>query len=111
VYTGGAIEAGTAFTIQALTAVQVTKENIYSKVLALSTMLNDNEVPQENRWLVVPAQIGQLIRLSPEYVGIGSEGGRNQYRTVDCLFNTQVLMFTKSQRQELAETPQTVIIV
>lgn len=75
-YTGGAISAGADFTIQANTAVQVTKDTVYAKILALSTVLNDDEIPQENRWLVVPAQIGQLIRLSPEYVGVGSEGGR-----------------------------------
>lgn len=75
-YTGGAINAGADFTIQANTAIQVTKDTVYAKLASLATVLTDAEIPSENRWVVVPAKIAQLIRLSPEYIGVGSEGGR-----------------------------------
>ncbi len=75
-YTGGAIGGGSTYEIQANTAVQVTKDTIFARVMALQTSLTNNEIPEEDRWLVVPARMAALIRQAPEYVGIGSEGGR-----------------------------------
>lgn len=75
-YTGGAIGAGATYEIQANTAVQVTKDTIFSKVTELGTLLTNQEIPQEDRWIVVPARIAALIRLAPEYVGVGSDSGR-----------------------------------
>lgn len=75
-YTGGAISAGATYTIQANTALQVTKSTIFEKVTDLGTLLTNNEIPQEDRFLVVPARIAALIRLAPEYVGVGSDSGR-----------------------------------
>lgn len=77
-YTGGAIAGGTAYTIQAATKLQVTKDTIYEKVTQMSEILDDNEIPEDNRWLVVPPKIAGLIRLAPEYVGIGSEVARTE---------------------------------
>ena len=39
-------------------------------------ILTNNEIPAENRWLVVPARIANIVRQAPEYVAIGSESGR-----------------------------------
>ena len=75
-YSGGAIVAA-AYEIQANTAVAVTASNIVAKFTDLQTILINAEIPAENRWAVVPAKVGALIRQAPEYVGIGSEGGRN----------------------------------
>lgn len=75
-YTGGAISAGADFTIQANTAVQVTDSTVFAKITEMATVLTNNEIPAEDRWLVVPARIGALIKTSDEFVGIGSEGGR-----------------------------------
>jgi len=75
-YTGGAIVAGATYEIQANTALTVTKDTIYARVLALKAVLNNNEIPDEDRFLVVPTDIANLIRLAPEYVSVGSEGGR-----------------------------------
>lgn len=75
-YSGGAIGAGATYTIQANTAVQFTAATAYAKITDLATKLTNAEIPVENRFLVVPAQIGALIRQAPEYVGVGSEGGR-----------------------------------
>lgn len=75
-YTGGAIGAGAAFTIQADTALQVTKDTIFARISRLATFLTNNEIPDSDRWLVLPASIATLVRQSAEFVGIGSEGGR-----------------------------------
>jgi hypothetical protein len=74
-YTGGAISSA-AYQIQANLAVLVDHDNIVEKITELQTILTNNEIPQENRWLVVPAKVGALIRLAPEYIGSGSESGR-----------------------------------
>ena len=75
-YTGGAIAGGSTFEIQAYTALTVADTTIVEYITELQTVLTNNEIPQEDRWLVVPAKIGALIRQAPEYQSIGSEGGR-----------------------------------
>lgn len=75
-YTGGAISGGSTYEIQANTALQVTKSTIFAVIMDAQTTLTNNEIPEEDRWLVVPARIAALIRQAPEYVGVGSEGGR-----------------------------------
>jgi len=74
-YTGAAISA-TTYTIQADTAIQVTADNIFARISRLATFLTNNEIPESDRWLVLPASIATLVRQSAEFVGIGSEGGR-----------------------------------
>ena len=74
-YTGAAITA-TTYTIQADTAIQVTASNIFARISRLATMLTNNEIPESERFLVLPASIATLVRQSTEFVGIGSEGGR-----------------------------------
>jgi hypothetical protein len=75
-YTGGAIAGGATYEIQANTAVQVTASTIFTRVTALATFLTNNEIPESDRWLVLPASIAALVRQSTEWVGVGSEGGR-----------------------------------
>lgn len=75
-YTGGAISAGATYEIQANTAVQVTKDTIIGYILDMYTMLSNNEIPEEDRWLVLPSRLVKLVKLSPEYLGLGSESGR-----------------------------------
>ena len=75
-YTGGAIAGGSTYTIQANTAVQFTAATAYAKLTDLATKLTNAEIPMENRFLVLPAALAALVRLAPEYVGVGSEGGR-----------------------------------
>jgi hypothetical protein len=74
-YTGGAL-AGATYTIQADTALAVTKSTIFARVSRLATILTNNEIPESDRWLVLPASIATLLRQSDEFVGIGSESGR-----------------------------------
>jgi hypothetical protein len=75
-YTGGAIAGGSTYTVQANTAIQVTASTIFARISALATKLTNAEIPDEDRWLVLPASIATLVKQSDEYVGIGSEGGR-----------------------------------
>jgi hypothetical protein len=75
-YTGGAIAGGATYIIQADTALQVTASTIFARISRLATMLTNNEIPESDRWLVLPASIATLVRQSSEFVGIGSEGGR-----------------------------------
>lgn len=67
-YTGGAIGAGAAYTIEAATKKQVSKTTIYADILALRQKLDSAEIPMENRWLVVPSMIGNIIRQAPELI-------------------------------------------
>lgn len=76
-YDGGAISAGASFEIQADTPVAVTSSTVFAKITSLQTALTNNEIPDGERWLVVPAKVAALIRQAPEYVGVGSEGGRD----------------------------------
>jgi hypothetical protein len=76
-YTGGAINSGATFEIQAATAKQVTKNTVFAEFIEMQTRLTNQEVPEEDRWAVVPARIAALIRQAPEYVGeAASEGAR-----------------------------------
>ena len=75
-YTGGAIGGGATFEIQADTALTVTKDTIFARCTDLQRILTDAEIPEENRWLVVPARIGALVRQAPEYISAGTESGR-----------------------------------
>lgn len=75
-YTGGAISAGATFEIQAHTPVQITAANVYQRFLALRAFLNNKEIPEEDRWAVVPTDIANLILQADEYVNGASEGGR-----------------------------------
>ena len=59
-YDGGVITSAT-FTIQANTPVAITGTNIMQKLLAIQKILDDNEVPDENRSIVLPPAISQYI--------------------------------------------------
>lgn len=66
-YTGGAIDAGSSYTIQANTAVTITASNLLEYIGKLKLALDEAEanghssVPDEDRWLVLPPKIVDLI--------------------------------------------------
>ncbi len=62
-YDGGTI-TGAAYVIEAATPVTVTKDTIMSKLLSLKTKLDDDEVPDANRWFVVPPVIANLLPIA-----------------------------------------------
>jgi hypothetical protein len=59
-YDGGVITSAT-YVIQANTAVAITGSNIAQEILNLKQILDNNEVPTEDRYLVVPTQIAKYI--------------------------------------------------
>lgn len=65
-YTGGAISAGAAYTIQDNAKVQVAKNTIFGFVAKLKQKLDEAKVPMTDRYLVVPSQIGTLLLQSDE---------------------------------------------
>jgi len=66
-YTGGAISGGSTYTIEAVTAVQITTSNILNKVALLKQRLDLGEsfgysaVPEADRWLIVPPEFETLV--------------------------------------------------
>jgi hypothetical protein len=65
-YDGGVITSAT-YVVQANTPVAVTGSNIMSKIIALSVYLDNAEVPQEDRFLILHPTIAQYI---PQGTGI-----------------------------------------
>ena len=64
-YDGGTI-SGAAYVIEAVTAVQVTKSTIYQYLVDLKTKLDQNEIPENDRFAVLPAEICNLFLQAPE---------------------------------------------
>ena len=66
-YTGGAIGAGADYTIEAVTALQLTLSTVLQKIAALKLKLDKAEangkssVPSENRWLLMPPEFETLV--------------------------------------------------
>jgi len=66
-YTGGALGPGVTYIIQANTAVQVTASTVFDQLNQLDVMLDDQEIPAENRFVVVPPAIAALIKESANF--------------------------------------------
>jgi hypothetical protein len=60
-YDGGVIASSTAYVIQANTPLAVTGSNILSQIINLGTMLDNAEVPEEDRFLILPPTISKWI--------------------------------------------------
>ena len=66
VYTGGAV-GNTTYTIQANTPVQVTASTIFDQLNQLQVKLDNNEIPFENRFVVVPPAVAALVKESANF--------------------------------------------
>lgn len=66
-YSGGAIDAGSTYTIQASAVVNVTASNLVQKVAQLKLRLDKAEeyglsaVPSSDRWLIVPPEFETVL--------------------------------------------------
>jgi hypothetical protein len=60
-YTGGAISSGATYTIEAVSSIQVTKSTIYDYIVDLKTKLDQSKIPADQRALVMPATIANLL--------------------------------------------------
>jgi hypothetical protein len=67
IYDGGAVSAGSSYTIEAATVLTVTSATIADYIDTLAEKLDAAEIPKEDRWLVVNAKIAHLIKQSTEY--------------------------------------------
>jgi len=67
-YDGGVIGAGAAYTIQALTRLQVSKSTLYGFILALKEKLDLAQVPATDRYLVVPPAMMTILLQVPELI-------------------------------------------
>lgn len=66
-YSGGAISAGAAYTIEAAAVRTLTVSNVVLYIDELAEKLDDNEIPPEDRWLVINAKVAHLIRRSEDF--------------------------------------------
>lgn len=66
-YTGGSINAGATYTIEATSAVSITTSNLLQQIAALKLKLDKAEangyhaVPSNDRWLIVPPEFEDLV--------------------------------------------------
>jgi hypothetical protein len=66
-YTGGAIGAGATYTIQANTPVQMTASTIFDQLNQLQVKLDNQEIPFESRFVVVPPEVAALVKESSNF--------------------------------------------
>lgn len=67
-YGGGAIGGGTAYVIQANTAVALTKTNIYSYIVQMGILLDQAKVPKKGRYIVFPSAAKIAINAAAELI-------------------------------------------
>lgn len=72
-YSGGVIGAGATFTIEAVTAVQLTKTNVFDYFSKAQEILDDREVPEDQRWAALPPAVFTLIKESSEFNAYSAE--------------------------------------
>ncbi len=66
-YSGGA-KTSVEFIIEAVYPKAVSKTSIYADICTLASRLSSNKVPQTDRWIVVPPDIGALLRQATELI-------------------------------------------
>ena len=66
-YSGGAVSGGTAYAIEAVTPLAISKSNLLVTMLQLRQMLDVAEVPEDERNLVLPTEIADAI---PQATGV-----------------------------------------
>lgn len=65
-YNGGAIGGGATYTIEANTAITVSKTTIFDYLVDLKTKLDTAKVPQSDRWFVAPSIVANLLLKSSQ---------------------------------------------
>ena len=65
-YTGGKIDATAAYEIQANTALTLTAATVLTNLVAIKTKLDENDVPETGRKVVLPPSVANLIINSSE---------------------------------------------
>lgn len=65
-YTGGAIGAGATYIIEANTAITVSKTTIFDYIVDCKTKLDEDEIPAEDRYMVMPSIVANLLLKSAQ---------------------------------------------
>jgi len=65
-YTGGTIDAGATYIIEASTVVTVLKTTIYDYIVDAKTKLDGNKIPQSERWMAMPSIVSNLLLKATE---------------------------------------------
>lgn len=60
----GNINLGDGNPTGGLTGVKLTKDNVIDNIVAMNQVLNEQNVPEQGRWMVIPAWMGSLIKTS-----------------------------------------------
>ena len=60
-FQGGAGVAGLGWDIQAARATAISSTSIYDQITLLAEKLNQNEVPEDNRFVVIPPEIKTML--------------------------------------------------
>jgi len=103
-YTGGAISGGTAYTIEAATAVTIdTAGEAYAALLALKQKLDGAKTPKKGRWAVVNSYFMQKL-LAESVIVRDTEQGET--RTSNGLV-TRIAGFDLFENEELAGNTST----
>ena len=76
-YTGGAVAGGTAFVLKAATPITLTKSNVYTYLVTLSTVMSQALTPREDRFIVVNAAFEGILRQAPEFIPAVAEAYNN----------------------------------
>lgn len=66
-YDGGAISAGAAYEIQANTKIALTKTNIAQYFTECQVALDNQAIPEEDRWMVLPASAKKPLHAASEF--------------------------------------------
>lgn len=66
-YDGGAISGGTAYVIQANTKIALTKSNISQYFTECQVALDNQSIPEEDRWMVLPASAKKPLHAASEF--------------------------------------------
>ena len=67
-YTGGAISAGAAYSINAATPITITNSNIYATIVKIKTALDKALCPSSDRFLLTNADMEGVLLNAPEFI-------------------------------------------
>ena len=72
-YSGGTINAGATYSIEAATPITLTKSNVYQYIVSLRTALGKSLAPSAGRFLVVNSDFEGVLLQAPEFIpAVGS---------------------------------------
>jgi hypothetical protein len=74
------VDVANVLTAAASMGTGATDQDAYEKLVDLDVRLTVNNVPRQNRWVVVPPWIEGLLRKDPRFVSFGTDKNRTNLR-------------------------------